>query len=218
MHHEQPPTGPWQPDEQVGDVYQVEIGADGQIEQAERLSEVPRIWVASLADYNNGILHGAWLDAARETEAIEADIQTMLACSPWAARTGETAEEWGIFDVENFGRCRIDQHEDLDWVSGVALGVAGYGLAFAAWASIVEEPVQLINFDEAYLGHYDDLHAYVEQLINDLGYDELLDRVVPSTLRPYVKIDIAATADDLEFGGELHVVQAAGGGVWIFRG
>lgn len=175
----------------------------------------PRIWVGSLADYNNGVLHGAWMDAAREPEQIQAGIQTMLADSPWTARTGEPAEEWGIFDYDNFGACRIDQHEDLDWISAVAKGITQHGLAFAAWAEVVEEPALLPDFDAAYLGHYDSLHAYVEQLINDLGYDQILDQAVPPSLRPYVKIDIAATALDL--GQDLHVLEAAEGGVWIFR-
>ena len=177
----------------------------------------PRIWVGSLADYNNGVLHGAWIEAAREPGEIEADIRTMLAGSPWTARTGEPAEEWGIFDFDNFGACRIGQHEDLAWVSGVAKGIAAHGLAFAAWADVVEEPELLAGFDEAYLGHYDSLHAYVEQLINDLGYDELLDRAVPPSLRPYVKIDVAATARDLHLGGDLHALPATEGGVWIFN-
>jgi antirestriction protein len=175
----------------------------------------PQIWVGSLVDYNNGQLYGAWIDAAREPAAIQADIQTMLADSPWTAQTGEPAEEWGIFDFDDFGACRLDQHEDLAWVSGVARGIAAHGLAFAAWADIVEEPALLADFDEAYIGHYDSLHAYVEQLINDLGYDQLLDRVVPPGLRPYVKIDLAATAQDLD--ADLHTVKAAEGGVWIFN-
>jgi antirestriction protein len=194
-----------------------ELPPPGPSEQQETEATLqPRIWVVSLADYNNGVLHGVWLNAARETEEIEADIQTMLASSPWAARTGEPAEEWGIFDYENFGNCRIDEHEDLDWVSGVAEGIVDHGLAFAAWADVVEEPGLLINFDEAYLGHHDSLQAYVEQLINNRGYDRLLDLVLPAGIRRYVKIDITGIANDL-LSCDLHVLPAADDGVWIFR-
>jgi antirestriction protein len=175
----------------------------------------PRIWVGSLVDYNDGLLHGAWIEAAREPEEIEAAIQPVLASSPWTTRTGQLAEEWGIFDYDNFGACRLDQHENLGWVSAVAKGIAAHGLAFAAWADVVEEPELLADFDEAYIGHYDSLHAYVEQLINDLGYDQLLDRAVPPSLRPYVKIDVAATAQDL--GSDLHALPAREGGIWIFN-
>lgn len=167
-------------------------------------TEQPQIWVGSLSDYNNGLLHGAWLDAARDEDDLQADIQTMLTASPWTARSGEPAEEWAIFDSDGFGPLRIGEHESLRWISLVAKGIEQHGLAFAAWADVMQDEERLAGFDESYLGHYDNLHAYVEQLINDLGYDELLDKAVPASIRPYVKIDIAATAND--------------GGVWIFDG
>ena len=177
----------------------------------------PQIWVGSLADYNNGVLHGAWVDAARDPDEIQADINTMLAASPWTARTGEPAEEWAIHDYDGFGPLRIDEHENLGWISRVAKGIAEHGLAFAAYADVMQAEELLASFDKAYQGHYDSLTAYVEQLINELGYDELLDRVVPTSLRPYVKINVAATARDL-LRGDLHVLPATEGGVWIFRG
>ena len=44
----------------------------------------PRIYVASLSDYNAGILHGVWLDAAQEPDELQAHIDLML---PTAAST-----------------------------------------------------------------------------------------------------------------------------------
>ncbi|MDR0779720.1 MAG: antirestriction protein ArdA, partial [Pseudomonadales bacterium] len=61
----------------------------------------PRIYVACLAAYNNGILHGAWLDAAQEPEALQNEVRDMLAASPIAG-----AEEWAIHDYEGFGEIR----------------------------------------------------------------------------------------------------------------
>ena len=34
----------------------------------------PRIYAASLSDYNNGRLHGAWIDSDQDREAIGAAI------------------------------------------------------------------------------------------------------------------------------------------------
>jgi antirestriction protein len=175
----------------------------------------PRIWVASLSDYNNSILHGQWIAAARDESELQADIDAMLAASPLTARTGEPAEEWVIHDYDGFGRLRIDEHDSLRWISLVSKGIAQHGLAFAAYADVVEEEELLAGFDADYLGHYDSLHTYVEQLVNDLGYDRILDENLPATVRPYVKIDISATANDLL--RDLHVLPAADGGVWIFK-
>jgi antirestriction protein len=178
----------------------------------------PRIWVASLSDYNNGILHGQWIDAAQDETDLQTAIDTMLAASPWTAHTGGPAEEWAIHDHDGFAPLRIDEHEDLSWISRVAKGIAEHGLAFAAYADVVAEEALLASFDKDYLGHYDDLHAYIEQLVNDLGYDRILDEALPASIRPYVKIDITATANDLLLGGDLQAIPAPDGGVWIFRG
>ena len=186
-------------------------------EQQERKPTItPRIWVGSLSDYNNSVPHGAWLDAAREPEELEADIHTMLASSPWAARTGEPAEEWEVRDTENFGDCNFRGLTDLHLISRIGKGIAAHGLAFAAWACHVEHEELLDDFDDAYLGHYDNLHSYIEQLINDLGYGRAVDEALPASIRPYVKIDITATAHDLVLGGDIFTLPATDGGVWVF--
>jgi antirestriction protein len=226
-HEQQHPSEPApQPDDQAAEAQPAPLPGTAAGETTEPLpdseqreqdqTETPRIWVGSLSDYNNGILHGAWMDAAREPDEIQADIATMLAGSPWTARTGEPAEEWGVFDTDNFGACRIAQHEGLDWISAVAKGIAQHGLAFAAWADVMEDPELLPGFEEAYLGEYDSLEAYAEHLIDELGYDELLDRVVPPALRPYVEFNTAGYAQDMWLNGEINVYYRSGGGVWIF--
>jgi len=223
MNHEQPlggeqPSQPTDPPMKEAAHGLVEPQQPAMAQHEQSASPPPRIWAASLADYNNGVLHGAWIEAAREPEEIQAAITAMLAASPWTARTGEPAEEWAIHDRDGFGALRIDEHENLRWISSVGKGIAQHGLAFAAYAEVVEDEELLASFDQEYLGHYDSLHAYLEQTINDLGYDRILDEVVPPKLRPYVKIDLDATARDLQFGGDLHVLAAQEGGVWIFRG
>ena len=46
------------------------------------MTTTPRIYVACLAAYNAGTLHGAWIDADQSAEAIWAEIRAMLATSP----------------------------------------------------------------------------------------------------------------------------------------
>ena len=179
------PSGPWHP----GDNPEADAGRDGQDEHAERLSEQPRIWVGSWLDYNNGVLYGQWIDAARDEDELQGDITTMLAHSPTTKATGEPAEDWGIFDHDNFGRLRIGEQESLSWVSAVARGIAEHGPAFAAYADVVEDEAALAGFEDDYLGHYTSAADYAEQLIADLGYDEMLDQAIPDIMRAYVRID-----------------------------
>ena len=56
-----------------------------------------RIYVACLAAYNNGHLHGEWIEVTDEASIWEA-VQAMLFTSP----IEEDTEEWAIHDYEGF--------------------------------------------------------------------------------------------------------------------
>lgn len=173
----------------------------------------PQIYVASLADYNNGRLHGEWLDAARDPADIHADITALLARSKQP-----DAEEFAIHDYEQFGACRIHEYDPIELVSRIANGIQEHGYAFAAWAEAHEgDPELFDNFEEAYLGHYNSAEAYAEQIVDDLGYQSEIARL-PESLQAYIHIDTTAMARDMTLGGDVYVAPDPSGGVWIFDG
>jgi antirestriction protein len=178
----------------------------------------PKIWVGSLSDYNNGRLHGEWLDAARSADEIYQDIHRMLAASPTAAKYGDAAEEWGIFDHEGFGPARISEFESISTVSRIARGIAEHGLAFAAWVALGDLDDRMDRFADAYLGKFASMEAYAEQLIDDLGYNQLLDETVPEHIRPYVAVNVAGLAQDMRLSGEIAAVPADENGIYLFDG
>jgi antirestriction protein len=182
------------------------------VNERDRAHASPKIYVASLADYNDGRLHGAWLDAAQEPEALYEQVGAMLARSPVPG-----AEEFAIHDYENFGPLRIGEYENLGLVSKLARGVAEHGPAFAHWAALVgtADPDELDRFEDAYLGHAESLEAYAEELLEDLGYPEMIDRSLPEHLQPYVHIDVGGFARDLELSGEI-MTSEGDGGVYVF--
>lgn len=216
-----PESGPG--DEHIQDINEAEARSDDQGErenQAERDRQpaaAPSIWVGSWLDYNNGVLHGRWIDANQDEETLGETVRDILADSPTARDTSEVAEDWGIFDYEDFGPLRIGEQESLSWVSAVARGIAEHGLAFAAYADVMEEADALAGFQDSYLGHYQSLTGYAEQLVADADYEHVLDEQLPESIRPYVRIDAAALARDLLAGGEIHVLDDQDGGVWVFR-
>lgn len=174
----------------------------------------PAIYVASLADYNNGRLHGAWIDAAREPDEIHADIDAILANS-----REPCAEEWAIHDYEQFGRWNVNEYDSIEQVSRIAKGIAEHGYAYSAWADVFDgedASFDTDSFHEAYLGHYDSVLDYVEQMADDLGYETELDGL-PEHLRQYTRIDYAAIARDMELSGDIATVDDPHGGLWIFR-
>ena len=64
--------------------------------------ESPRIYVASLSDYNNGRLEGKWLDFSDYSDASElmVAIQEMLDEITEKYNDGEVREEWAVHDYE----------------------------------------------------------------------------------------------------------------------
>ncbi|MFL6137367.1 MAG: antirestriction protein ArdA [Frankiaceae bacterium] len=173
----------------------------------------PRIYVASLADYNAGRLHGSWLDAARNPEDLQADIAAMLVASP-----EPNAEEWAIHGHDGFGGLRLDEYERLDTIAELASGLAQHGeafVAFAAWVGTSEATVE--RFDNTYWGQWDSRETFGEELLTDLGATRLLEEL-PAMLQRYLRFDYSAFVHDLEIDGDIHTVDLSTGQVAVFEG
>ena len=179
-------------------------------EQPPRLQ--PRIWVGSLADYNAGRLHGDWFDAAVDDEQLLAEVQAMLDAS-----SEPIAEEYGIFDYDEFGAFKPGEYDDLRTVAGVARGIKEHGAAFAVWAELHDaDPAMLTHFEDAYIGHFDDPEDWARDMLADI--DHQLDQIVPDSLRGYVQVDYAAWLRDCDLGGDIHLEpDPSGSGAYLFR-
>src|SRR5690348_8833120 len=106
---------------------------EGERRAPERDKQVaPKIYVASLSDYNSGRLHGVWLDADRDVDDLQAAVDAMLKRSP-----EPHAEEFAILDYEEFGPVHLDEYTPLDVISQVAKGLVEHGPAFGHWADYV---------------------------------------------------------------------------------
>lgn len=169
----------------------------------------PRIYVASLSDYNAGRLHGSWIYAAQEPETIHEGVQRMLSTSPEPG-----AEEWAIHDYEGFGYVRLSEYSDFETVSRIAQGIEKHGEAFSAWIAYIGDPSEenCRNFEEAYLGHWNDLRTYAEQLAHDMG---LTEDIIPAEHRNYISIDIDRFTAELEM--DVVVAAARSGGIYVFN-
>lgn len=71
----------------------------------------PLIYVASLADYDNGRIHGVWIYADAHRCCIEVAIASMLAASP-----EPHAEDWAIHDYEGFEPFHLAEDTSLSTV------------------------------------------------------------------------------------------------------
>ncbi|GAA2387524.1 antirestriction protein ArdA [Gordonia cholesterolivorans] len=187
---------------------------DQQPQQPEREQQPtlqPRIWVGSLADYNAGRLHGDWLDATVTDEELHDAVQRILASSH-----EPDAEEYGIFDYDEFGPFQVGEYEQLDVVARVARGIAEHGPAFAAYAQLHDaDPDMLDSFTDSYGGEYDSPEDWARDVLHD-GLETEIDRAVPDALRGYVAINYAGFARDAELSGDVHFERSPDGHVYVF--
>ncbi len=186
----------------------------GTASPGERLRpEPPSVYVASLSDYNAGRLHGAWLPADQDAEALHEGVRAMLAGSPEPG-----AEEWAIHDYQGFGAVELSEYESLETVVSLAKGIAEHGPAFGAWAALVglDRGLALDNeaFLDAYQGHWPSVTDYAEDLLEEVGATEVLDGL-PAWLQPYLRLDAKGFGRDLALGGDIRTVEGDGG-LWVF--
>lgn len=179
----------------------------------ESTHTTPSIYVASLADYNNGRLLGDWIDATIGADAIYEKIVAIRARSKEPA-----AEEWAIHDYEGFGAKRLGEYERIEDVAALAEGIEKHGEAFAAWVDHTGLDVEEWHyFEDAYLGEFPELTAYAEQIVEDLGWRSLIDEHVPEGMKSYVRIDTEQMAEDMRLGGEIYCVESDAG-IYAFNG
>lgn len=69
---------------------------------------LPKIYVACLASYNCGHLHGVWLDANQDVDVLQESISAMLQLSP-----EPNAESYEIHDSEDFGSLEVTKLTSL---------------------------------------------------------------------------------------------------------
>ena len=167
-----------------------------------------RIYVACLASYNAGTLHGTWIDLAGKTaDDVQKEISEMLAQSPILR-----GEEWAIYDFEGFGPLRISEQQDIAELAELAEAYEEHGEPLLCWAdNLGDIPEAIETFEDAFQGEYASPEDYAEEWLEGTGGLNGM----PEDLRGY--FDYEAFARDLRLGGDMTYLDAPGGGIYAFR-
>lgn len=124
----------------------------------------PAIYIACLAAYNRGHLHGAWINADRDEDEIREDIEYILSYSP-----EDDAEEWAIHDYSGFGGMRLSEYESLEDVSRIACAIAEHGDVFAAYCSYYGTDATVEDFQNSYFGVWESEEDFVYEQLQEQG-------------------------------------------------
>lgn len=169
-------------------------------------SSASTVYVACLAAYNHGKLHGMWVDCDRDPADIYEDIDFMLSWSP--TRHLEECEDWAIHDYNNFEGIELDEHESIEEVATLAHNISEYGDAFVAYYKLTQCN-DADKFQDVYLGEWTSVADYVEELYeNSYDFDGM-----PSDIRN--NINWEAIADDWECN-EVYAEDSGHRSVYIF--
>lgn len=174
---------------------------------------VPRIYVASLSDYNAGRLHGAWIDATQDADDIGEAVQAMLSASPEAG-----AEEWAIHDYEGFHGIRLGEWESFERVAELATLLEEYGAAFAAYYDNEgADYATAEGFEEAYAGEWSSLEDYAREQFDDCAPSQEARELADTW--PFTCIDWEHAARERVLGGDIWSAEtgAPSYGVYVFR-
>ena len=171
----------------------------------QKLPNTPRIYVASLADYNAGRLLGKWIDASQSVDDIRSEIAGMLAES-----SELIAEEWAIHDYENFEGLRLPEFADTESVAQAAHLIVEHGPVFAGllnhFGGLGALKEAQSYMDDGYRGEFDSLGDYAAALIEDCYGDAL--KQLPDFIRYH--IDYEGIGRDLDMGGDVFTVECDG--------
>ena len=160
----------------------------------------PKIYVACLAAYNSGILHGAYIDATLEPDEMLGLIGDMLKNSPI-----EGAEEWDIHDYDDFGHIDAEDLSGLQHIQDVACFIAEHDELGAElmneFSCDVNQAKQYL--DNRYIGEYDSMEDYAMELCYD-HYD------IPEFIAYHVDckamaLELSYDLLEIEVGDKVHL-------------
>lgn len=135
----------------------------------------PRVYIACLAAYNNGHLHGDWFDCDFE---LNDNIQKVLKTSPIP-----NAEEWAIHDHEGFGSYSISEYHGIDELVEIADLIAEHGEILPeliAWRGDIKGALEALEhyYEGKFESELDFAYYHVEQSVNIDDLPELIRHAI----------------------------------------
>lgn len=164
-----------------------------------------KIYIASLSDYNAGIIHGVWFDLSTysgDLEDLHDDIKKLvLDTSPYAREEGVPAEEWAIHDYDGVYPDGLSEYESLEnllKIQGCLDSCQEDGIDEEAFCEWMEEingldywDFDYDDFKDAYYGQFTSEEDFAYEYVGEMGM--LND--APEFLSRY--FDYAAFARDI---------------------
>ncbi len=153
----------------------------------------PKIYVACLAAYNNGYLHGQWIDLRQDLDAVWTEIHAMLKASPIPE-----AEEYAIHDFEGFEGYSLSEYEGIDRAHKLAEFVTEHGriggMLLDHYAGDLDQAEAAM---ENHAGEYRNVGEFAEEITEQTTE-------IPQSLVYYIDYD--QMGKDMEYNGDIFTI------------
>ncbi len=164
----------------------------------------PRIYLACLAAYHSGRLHGTWVEADQGEEHIWDALRAMLAKSPVPG-----AEEWAIHSHEGFEGAGVSESASFASVCELAEFIKERGeLGAKVYEHFGNDLDDARAAFEEYAGAFASVVEFAEQFHEDIGTE------IPTSLEHY--IDWKSLARDMGLNGDIIIFEMGFEDVHIF--
>lgn len=189
------------------------------------MSDEIRFYAADLAAYNNGVLHGVWIDADTDTGVMQDAINAMLRKSPYpnvmveCPETGKqvpSAEEWAMHDMEGLPKY-FGEHSGLKAIAEYmelveeqdSIDADNLRAIVDDYGSVAEAKSAL---EDNFCGIYDSFKDYAEETADEqIGCYGKTKEV--EWLSRYFDYD--AFARDLKM--DMHTIELPSGDIAVFH-
>tara|TARA_R110000744_G_scaffold171989_1_gene290495 strand:- start:532 stop:1050 length:519 start_codon:yes stop_codon:yes gene_type:complete len=135
------------------------------------LKTAPRIYIACLASYNNGILYGEWIVPAMDKDKLYKQIDIIIKSSSMT-----NAEEWAVHDYDNFPN--LGEYPQVEDIILIQEAITEHG-ADLVNAFLTDYQIEdLDRIDEAFCGEWDSFQDFADDMANSI-------MEIPSHIEPY---------------------------------
>lgn len=161
-----------------------------------------RIYVACLASYNAGVLHGTWIDVSSDVDDMQEQINDMLTASRQC-----DAEEWAIHDYE--APFSIDEYESLDDLARIADLYDEHGDIFEAAFFICDEDIDYaVQMLGNFAGTYEDWSDMAYQYVEEGLFGDIADNIKGYIDYEYLGRDLSFDYSGTYIGNDLYVFHS----------
>jgi hypothetical protein len=170
----------------------------------------PRVWIGTKKAYEEGYLHGNWMEADTSPLDFDIEVNSLINTSPV-----ENDNEYVIGATDGLYDIHVPTDTGLETVRRLTHAIRQHGEPLVVWVKRGGDiATALESFDGSFLGVFDDPFTISRHILREMGVIDSINDAMerhPEQLRDYIYIDYKQLIEDLMESGRLIVYKSKHG-------